>query len=95
MSDQEFLFALDMSGEPPFDTMLAELARTVLGQLRYQSSAIDALSGELRAALTERAANGQRRCEVRFVAHAGQLQIVVSAAGRPDWRTTWPLPASS
>jgi hypothetical protein len=90
--DQEFLFALDMSGEPPFDTMLAELARTVLAHIGYASSAIDALSGELVTALTERAANGQRRCEVRFIAHAGELQIVIAGAGRPDWRTIWPLP---
>jgi hypothetical protein len=93
--DQEFLFALDMSGEPPFDAMLAELARTVLGYVGYAASAVDALSSELRTALVERAANGQRRCEVRFVAHAGQLEIVVLASGRPDWRTTWPLPVSS
>jgi hypothetical protein len=92
--DQEFLFALDMSGEPPFDRMLAELARTVLSQIGYASSAIDALSGELGAALTERAANGVQRCQVRFIAQAGNLQIVVAAAGRPDWRTTWPLPVS-
>jgi hypothetical protein len=92
--DQEFLFALDMSGGPPFDRMLTELARTVLGHIGYGSSAIDALSGELGAALTERASNGHHRCEVRFIAHAGNLQIVVAAAGRPDWRTIWPLPVS-
>jgi hypothetical protein len=92
--DQEFLFALDMSGEPPFDRMLAELARTVLSQIGYGSSAIDALSGELGAALTERAANGGRRCQVRFIAQDGHLQIVVAAAGCPDWRTSRPLPVS-
>jgi len=92
--DQEFLFALDLSGEPPFDRMLADLARCVLGHVGYQSSAIDALAGQLGAALNERSANGGRRCEVRFVARAGELEIVVAAAGRPDWRTTWPLPAS-
>ena len=94
MPDQEFLFALDMSGEPPFDRMLAELTRCVLGHVGYQLSAIDALAGELGAALSERAANGGKRCEVRFLARAGELEIVVLAAGRPDWRTTWPLPAS-
>jgi hypothetical protein len=92
--DQEFLFALDLSGEPPFDRMLADLTRCVLGHVGYQSSAIDALSGQLGAALSERAASGEHRCEVRFVAHAGALEIVVAAAGRPDWRATWPLPAS-
>jgi len=92
--DQEFLFALDMSGEPPFDRMLAELTRSVLGYIGYHSSAINALTGQLGAALAERAANGRGRCEVRFLARAGELEIVVVAAGRSDWRTTWPLPAS-
>ena len=46
MPDQDFLFALDMSGGPTFDRMLAELVRTVLGHIGYASSAIDALSGD-------------------------------------------------
>ena len=94
MPEQEFLFALDMSGEPPFDRMLADLARCVLGHVGYHSSAIDALIGQLGAALAERAANGRRRCEVRFRARAGELEIVVAGAGAPDWRTTCPMPAS-
>jgi hypothetical protein len=92
--DQEFLFALDLSGEPPFDRMLADLARCVLGHVGYQTPAIDALTGQLGAALTDRSANGGPRCEVRFAARAGELEIVVAAAGRPDWRTIWRLPAS-
>ena len=94
MPDQDFLFALDVSGDPESDRMLAEVARTVLGHVGYAHSAIDALAGELCAALAERVDGGKRRCEVRFRAEAGQLQIVVAGAGRPEWRTTWPLPAS-
>ena len=41
MPEQEFLFALDMSGEPPFDGMLAELARAVRGHVGCGSAAID------------------------------------------------------
>jgi hypothetical protein len=92
--DQDFLFALDMSGEPPFDGMLAELARAVLGHVGCASPAIDALTGQLGAALAERAANGTRRCEVRFRASGGELEIIVAGAGRPDWRTSCPLPAA-
>jgi hypothetical protein len=92
--EQEFLFALDMSGEPPFDRMLVELTRTVLGHVGCASLAIDALTGQLGAALAERAGNGRGRCEVRFRARAGELEIVVAGAGAPDWRTTCPLPAS-
>ncbi len=94
MSDQDFFFALDVSGDPAFDQMLADVARSVLGQVGYAESAIGALAGELRAALLERVSDGKRRCEVRFRSQGGQLEILVSGAGRADWRTTWPLPAS-
>jgi hypothetical protein len=92
--EQEFLFVLDMSAGPPFDRMLAELTRTVLGHVGCDSQAIDALTGQLGAALADRGANGRRRCEVRFCARAGELEIVVGGDGAPDWRTTCPLPAS-
>jgi hypothetical protein len=91
--DHDFLFALNMSADPPVD-MLAELARTVLGQVGYPAPAVDALTGELRAALMARPAGGQRRCDVRFIAAAGELQIVMSGSGQPDWQITRPLPAS-
>ena len=94
MSDQDFFFAVDVSGDPASDQMVAELTRTVLGQVGYASSAIDALTGELRAALADRVDGGKRRCDVRFEARNGQLQIVVAGAGRPEWRTTWPLPSA-
>jgi hypothetical protein len=94
VSDRDFLFALDVSGDPESDRMLTELARTVLGHVGYASSAIDALSGELRSALAGRVADGKRRCEVRFRSEAGQLEIVVAGAGRAEWRTTWPLPST-
>ena len=94
MPDQDFLFALDVSGDPESDQMVVEVARTVLGQCGYATSAIDALTGELGAALAERVSEGRRRCDVRVRAEAGQLEIVVAGAGRPEWRTAWPLPAA-
>jgi hypothetical protein len=94
VSDQDFFFSLDVSGDPESDQLLAELARTVLGQAGYAAPAIDTLTGELRAALREGVTDGQRRCGVRFRSEAGQLEVVVSGAGRADWRASWPLPAS-
>jgi hypothetical protein len=94
VSDQDFFFSLDVSGDPESDQMLAELARTVLAQVGYAASAIDALTGALRGALVERVSDGKRRCAVCFRAEGGQLEIIVSGAGRADWRTSWPLPAS-
>jgi hypothetical protein len=94
VSDQDFFFALDLSGDPTSDQMLADLTRTVLGHVGYANSAIDALSSQLRTAIGERVSDGQRRCEIRFRSGAGQLEIVVGGAGRPEWRTAWPLPTS-
>lgn len=94
MPDQDFLFALDLSGEPPFDGMLAALTRAVLGHVGCALPAIDTLTGQLGAALAERADNGRRRCEVRFRARGGELEIIVAGAGGPDWRTTCTLPAA-
>ena len=99
VSDQDFLFAVDVSGEPASDQMVADLARTVLGHVGYANSAIDALSHELRSALAGRVAEGKGTAEggqviVRFRSDGGQLEIIVAGAGRPEWRTTWPLPAS-
>jgi hypothetical protein len=94
VSDQDFLFALDVSGDPEDDQMVADLARSVLGHVGYAGSAIEALAGELRGAFADRMTDGKRRCEVRFRSESGELEIVVSGAGRADWRTTWPLPAS-
>ena len=94
MSDQDFFFALDVSGDPESDQMLTDVARTVLAHIGYAHSAIDALTGQLKSVLAERVADGKRRCEVRFLSEGGQLEIVVSGAGRADWRTNWPLPAS-
>lgn len=94
MSVQDFFFSLDVAGDPASDQMLADVARSVLGQAGYASSAIDAVTGQLRRALVERVSDGQRRCEVRFRSEAGQLEIVVSGAGRAEWRASWPLPAS-
>lgn len=94
MSEQDFFFALDVSSDPESDQMLTEVASTVLGHIGYAGSAIAALTGQLRTALAGRVANGKRRCEVRFRAEAGELEIVVAGAGQADWRTTWPLPTS-
>jgi hypothetical protein len=94
VSDRDFFFALDVSGDPGDDQMVTDLARAVLGHVGYAASAIDALAGQLHGAMAGRVSDGKRRCEVRFRAESGQFEIVVSGAGAADWRTAWPLPAS-
>jgi hypothetical protein len=90
--DQEFFFALDVADEPEFGRMIGELMTVVLGHAGYAAPAIEELAAVLRGVLSDGAANGQRRCDVRFQATAGELHIVVARAGAADWRTTRPLP---
>jgi hypothetical protein len=94
VSDHDFFFALDISDEPEFDRMLNELASVVFGYVGYPAPAVAELTGVLREALASHVASGRRRCDIRFLARAGELQIVVRCAGSPEWRTTRPLPAS-
>ena len=93
MADHDFLFALDISGEADI-RMLGEVCTAVLGHVGLGAPAIAELTSALSSAVAKNGANGARRCNVRFVAHGGQLQIVVSCPGAAEWRTTRPLPAS-
>jgi hypothetical protein len=94
VSEQDFVFTLDVSGDSDSDQMVADLTRTVLGHVGCAGQAIADVSSQLRTVLAERLAGGKGRCEVRFRAGAGRLEIVVGGAGRDDWRTTCALPAS-
>ena len=91
MVDQ-FLFAMKLSDEPPFDAMLDDLATCVLKQVGYAPPAIADTLAKLRAALQEGADLGQRDCDVQFRAEAGQLLIVLSYAGGREWRVARALP---
>ncbi len=94
MSDHDFFFALETSGDPECERMLGELAKAVLGHVGFAAPAADELTSVLSAALADRAAAGQRRCAVRFLAKDGELLVVVAGGDRSEWRTTRPLPAS-
>jgi hypothetical protein len=93
--DHDFLFALDLSDEPHFDRMLGDVAAAVLRYTGYDAASIDACTREIRAALASGVARGQSRCEMRFRASAGSMQISVTYDGGSTWRTTRPLPAES
>jgi hypothetical protein len=92
--DHDFLFALDIADDADSGRMLGELCTAVLGHVGYAAPAIAELTRALSAALRQGGANGARRCDVRFVARAGELQIVLSCAGAAEWRATRPLPVS-
>ena len=94
MPDHDFLFSLELSDETPFDDLLKDLIQAVLTHVSFAPAAVDELSGTLRTELARGAANGKHRCDVRFQAHGGQLDIAIGFAGAPPWRTTRRLPRS-
>jgi len=94
VADHDFLFALEMSDDAESERMLGELCTAVLGHVGYGAPAVAELTSALTAAISRGGASGRRRCDVRFVAGGGQLQIVVACAGAAEWRTSRPLPVS-
>jgi hypothetical protein len=83
----DFAFALTLSGHAQDRDMLLDLLRTVLGHAGYAGPTLERLAKQV----SGRAAGpSPQPCVVRFEARQGELQIVVSQAGR-DWRTTCPV----
>ena len=93
MTDHVFLFALDLSDEPHFDRMLQELSRVVLRYVGFDARIVDAVTHEVRAALATGVAEGRERCDVRFRADGGTLQISIVFAGGGSWEMARALPA--
>ena len=79
-----------MADDPDSSRMLGELCAAVLGHVGYAAPAIAEVNRELHDAIG--GGNGAGRCDVRFVAHDGELQIVVARVGAAEWRTTRRLP---
>jgi len=92
VADHEFMFALDLPDRAPFDEMLDDVARNVLGHVGYGGDVTGDLVALLRAALKQSGVRGPRHCRVQFSAHAGELHIVVSDGRGREWRTRRPLP---
>jgi hypothetical protein len=95
VADQDFFFALDLSDEPHFDRMLSALSDTVLRFVGYDAPAVDAVTAQVKTALADGVSRGRERCDVRFRASDGKLQISVAYPGGPTWELTRALPAPS
>ena len=93
MSEHDFVFALEIDAADS-GRMLIEVCTAVLGHVGLGAPAIKELTQALSGALPQDGAKGGRRCDIRFVARGGELQIVVACAGAAEWRATRALPAS-
>ena len=93
MSTRDFLFALQLSGEPPFDDdMLGDVAARVLGSVGYGEDVVREVASFMRGALTKGMAGKLNQCEVQFVVEGRDLHVVVTCVGGQVWRTRYPIP---
>ena len=91
MSEPQFLFSLKVSDQPQLDAMLQAVAKCMLERAGYAPAAIADILATFHRALDQRPAERRSACEIQFRAEAGELQIVVSDAGR-EWRVARALP---
>jgi hypothetical protein len=85
---QEFHFGMTLSGADQDSGVMTAVCRSVLAQVGVGGEAAERLVDEVLAA---RKAAPAGACTLGFSAHAGELQIALSQAGR-DWRTSCPVP---
>ena len=94
MSAHDFSFAVELSDDPHFDSMLAELSRAVCTHAGLPPDAVQELAGALHESLAGSGARGHR-CDVRFRVEAGALHVLVAFDGGGEWRMSRVLPAQS
>ena len=85
MAADDFAFALTLSGHAHDSEMLTDVLRTVLGHAGYAGDTLERLVKQVNAVRADGTPGA-----IRFQAQGGELEIVISQAGR-EWRTTCPL----
>jgi hypothetical protein len=68
--------------------MLVDVFRSVLAHVGLNGEASERLLDQV---MEQRRTGQEGDCTLRFTAHAGELEITLSQAGR-DWHTTCPVP---
>ena len=79
---------MTLSGAASDNAMMTAVCRHVLEHAGLVGEAADRLLDDL---IAEREAAPAGACTLKFAAHAGELQIALSQAGR-DWHTSCPVP---
>ncbi len=90
MASQSFFFALEFSSQGVPADLLGDLATHVLAHVGASKNAVPELTVLLQKAVSQGAAAGSR-CDVRFQAQPGRLEIVVSSNGGRLWQTSVPI----
>lgn len=91
MASHQFYFALEFSSQGVSADLLDDLAAHVLTYVGSSKDRVPHLTPSLQEAVAQGSARSDRRCDVRFHAQPGRLEIVVSSNGGRIWQTSVPL----
>jgi hypothetical protein len=89
----QFLLSITVPQAAQYHGLLCEIAEGLLAQIGFDPSEAVTIVDAFRAGIDRDAATGARPCDAVFRTEAGQLVIVVTGAGRREWRLAHPLPA--
>jgi hypothetical protein len=78
---REFLFEIELSGPTPSRDMLSDLACQAFAQAGCSNADLQAIVDALHSAVASCTSAGEVLCGLRFRAHAGELEIDVTASG--------------
>ena len=81
MAAHEFLFKIELSGPVPSRDLLSDLACQVFAQAGCSDAELPAIVDSLHSAVTGCASAGEVCCGLRFLAHAGELDIDLTSGG--------------
>jgi hypothetical protein len=91
VSSHDFLFAVRLSDEAPFDEMVGEVAACVFERVGCGQHVSHEIMALLHDAIAEGVTRGLHQCDVQFRVRGGDLQIAVTFGGGREWHTTYPI----
>ena len=90
MSESEFFFSIDLSGEPPSKDMFRQLVSRILKQAGCAARDVPVVIDTLQTAVTASVSKGDRLCRLTFSNGNGSLEIAVSSSVGRVYHATHP-----
>jgi hypothetical protein len=91
VTDQEFFFSIELSGQTASRDMLRELVSRILGQAGCAADTAPAVVAALHSAVSRSASQGDASCTLTFLADGDRLDIAVSSSSGHLWQATHPM----
>ena len=85
MTEPDFFFALEFTGQGASTTFVEELTSNVLGHVGCSPDDVPELAGAIEHALAADT-RGARRCDLQFSVRGRTLKILVSSPGGEVWQ---------